>query len=131
MLNDHIRQIIENEILQDSDFINIDSTDIEHFIKDINKIEVKSFECTVDEISNNFNQSLLDIQNNNIGYKLSKLLFLIKLSDLRAISLEDLSFIEKMKDDYSDNIECIWGMSVDNLMSSKVVKLIVLYGLIN
>lgn len=131
MLNDHIRQIIENEILQNSDFINIDNTDIEHFIKDVNKIEVKSFECTVDEISNNFNSSLLDIQNNNIGYKLSKLLFLIKLSELKAISLVDLSFIEKIKDDYNDNIECIWGMSVDNLMSSKVVKLIVLYGLIN
>ena len=130
MLNDYIRQIIENEILQNSDFINIDSTDIEYFIKDINKIELKSFECTVDEIANNFNNSLLDIQNNNIDYKLSKLLFLVKLSDLKAISLEDLSFIEKVKDNYNEDIECIWGMSVNNLISSKVVKLIVLYGLI-
>lgn len=128
MFSEQIKKLIDSEIIQNSDFVNIDKSDIECFAMGINKIELRIIDCAIDNIAKNFRDALREVKNENTDYELSKLLFLVNLSNQSAIAMKEFLFVEDLLGDYGDNIECIWGVSVDKRMSIETFRLIILYG---
>ena len=128
MLGKDIMRVIECEILDNSDFVNIDKSDIEQFKRNIDKVKLELIECRVDDIATMFKNTLSKVISERVEYKLSKLLFVIKTSEETLITMNDLSFI-------SESEECdggiVWGMSIDRRLPQDKVKIIILCGFIH
>lgn len=125
MLGKDIMRVIECEILDNSDFVNIDKYDIEQFKRNIDKVELELIECRAENIATMFKNTLSKVISERVEYKLSKLLFVIKTSEGTLITMNDLSFISEIE-------ECdggiIWGMSIDRRLPQDKVKIIILCG---
>lgn len=125
MLGKDIMRVIECEILDNSDFVNIDKYDIEQFKRNIDKVELELIECRAENIATMFKNTLSKVISERVEYKLSKLLFVIKTSEGTIITMNDLSFISEIE-------ECdggiIWGMSIDRRLPQDKVKIIILCG---
>ena len=125
MLGKDIMRVIECEILDNSDFVNIDKYDIEQFKRNIDKVELELIECRAENIATMFKNTLSKVISERVEYKLSKLLFVIKTSEGTLITMNDLSFISEIE-------ECdggiIWGMSIDRRLQQDKVKIIILCG---
>lgn len=121
-------RVIECEILDNSDFVNIDKSDIEQFKRNIDKVKLELIECRVDDIATMFKNTLSKVISERVEYKLSKLLFVIKTSEETLITMNDLSFISEIE-------ECdggiVWGMSIDRRLPQDKVKIIILCGFIH
>ena len=128
MLGKDIMRVIECEILDNSDFVNIDKSDIEQFKRNIDKVKLELIECRVDDIATMFKNTLSKVISERVEYKLSKLLFVIKTSEETLITMNDLSFISEIE-------ECdggiVWGMSIDRRLPQDKVKIIILCGFIH
>lgn len=127
MLGKDIMRVIECEILDNSDFVNIDKSDIEQFKRNIDKVKLELIECRADDIATMFKNTLSKVISERVEYKLSKLLFVIKTSEETLITMNDLSFISEIE-------ECdggiVWGMSIDRRLPQDKVKIIILCGFI-
>lgn len=125
MLGKDIMRVIECEILDNSDFVNIDKSDIEQFKRNIDKVKLELIECKADNIATMFKNTLSKVISGKVEYKLSKLLFVIKTSEGTLITMNDLSFISEIE-------ECdggiVWGMSIDRRLPQDKVKIIILCG---
>lgn len=125
MLGKDIMRVIECEILDNSDFVNIDKSDIEQFKRNIDKVKLELIECKADDIATMFKNTLSKVISGKVEYKLSKLLFVIKTSEGTLITMNDLSFISEIE-------ECdggiVWGMSIDRRLPQDKVKIIILCG---
>lgn len=125
MFSERIKNIVDSEIIQNSDFVNIDKYDIEQFKRNIDKVELELIECRVEDIATMFKNALSKLIAEIVGYKLSKLLFVIKTSEESLITMNDLSFITEIE-------ECdggiVWGMSIDRRLPQNKVKIIILCG---
>ena len=125
MLGKDIMRVIECEILDNSDFVNIDKSDIEQFKRNIDKVKLELIECRADDIATMFKNTLSKVISERVEYKLSKLLFVIKTSEGTLITMNDLSFISEIE-------ECdggiVWGMSIDRRLPQDKVKIIILCG---
>lgn len=128
MLGKDIMRVIECEILDNSDFVNIDKSDIEQFKRNIDKVKLELIECRADDIATMFKNTLSKVISERVEYKLSKLLFVIKTSEETLITMNDLSFISEIE-------ECdggiVWGMSIDRRLPQDKVKIIILCGFIH
>lgn len=125
MLGKDIMRVIECEILDNSDFVNIDKSDIEQFKRNVDKVKLELIECKAEDIATKFKNSLSKVISERDEYKLSKLLFVIKTSEGTLITMNDLSFISEIE-------ECdggiVWGMSIDRRLPQDKVKIIILCG---
>lgn len=125
MLGKDIMRVIECEILDNSDFVNIDKYDIEQFKRNIDKVKLELIECRAENIATMFKNTLSKVISERVEYKLSKLLFVIKTSEGTLITMNDLSFISEIE-------ECdggiVWGMSIDRRLPQDKVKIIILCG---
>ena len=125
MLGKDIMRVIECEILDNSDFVNIDKYDIEQFKRNIDKVKLELIECRAENIATMFKNTLSKVISERVEYKLSKLLFVIKTSEGTLITMNDLSFISEIE-------ECdggiVWGMSIDSRLPQDKVKIIILCG---
>ena len=121
MLGKDIMRVIECEILDNSDFVNIDKSDIEQFKRNIDKVKLELIECRAEDIATMFKNTLSKVISERVEYKLSKLLFVIKTSEGTLITMNDLSFISEIE-------ECdggiVWGMSIDRRLPQDKVKII-------
>lgn len=128
MLGKGIMRVIECEILDNSDFVNIDKSDIEQFKRNIDKVKLELIECRAEDIATMFKNTLSKVISERVEYKLSKLLFVIKTSEGTLITMNDLSFISEIE-------ECdggiVWGMSIDRRLPQDKVKIIILCGFIH
>ena len=125
MFSERIKNIVDSEIIQNSDFVNIDKSDIEQFKRNVDKVELELIECRTEDIALMFKNTLSKIIAESVKYKLSKLLFVIKTSKESLITMNDLSFITEIE-------ECdggiVWGMSIDRRLPQNKVKIIILCG---
>lgn len=125
MFSERIKNIVDSEIIQNSDFVNIDKSDIEQFKRNVDKVELELIECRTEDIALMFKNTLSKIIAESVEYKLSKLLFVIKTSKESLITMNDLSFITEIE-------ECdggiVWGMSIDRRLPQNKVKIIILCG---
>lgn len=125
MFSERIKNIVDSEIIQNSDFVNIDKYDIEQFKRNIDKMELELIECRAENIATMFKNTLSKVISERVEYKLSKLLFVIKTSEGTLITMNDLSFISEIE-------QCdggiVWGMSIDRRLPQDKVKIIILCG---
>lgn len=126
-----LNEQIEYDLLNTQGFTNIDQSDIEHFKRDIEKIENASLECPLVEIETTFVQALLDMKKRNSEMQCVKILFLLKFSEQTVLKMDDMSFIDEVVDRGGEDLDCVWGMAVDNGIPQGLVKIIVLCGFNN
>ena len=126
-----LNEQIEYDLLNTQGFTNIDQSDIEHFKRDIEKIESASLECPLVEIETTFVQALLDMKKRNSEMQCVKILFLLKFSEQTVLKMDDMSFIDEVMNRGGEELECVWGMAVDNGIPQGLVKIMVLCGFNN
>lgn len=126
-----LNEQIESELLNTQGFINIDQRDIEHLKRDVEKIESASLECPLAAIETAFVQVLLDMKKRNPEMQCMRILFVLKFSEQTVLKMDDMSFIDEVMNRGGEELECVWGMAVDNGIPQGLVKIMVLCGFNN
>lgn len=119
-------EFIEHELLNTQGFINIDQHDVDHFKRGLMKIEGVSVECDIAEIETTFMKTLSEVKAKNAEMQCVKILFVIKFSEQVVLTMDELAFINEAID--REDVEWIWGMSVDNEIPKDKLKIIALCG---
>lgn len=128
MLNENLEKLINSDIFLKTDFVNIDKSDVEFFINNVDRVELRIIECRTEELVEKFRAILQDVKNGNLKYDFSALLFIVNFSEQISIKIEDFLFIDDLLDVCGDNVDCVWGMSVNKRLSSEILSLKVLFG---
>ena len=126
MITEETKKVIVSEILENPGYINIDNSDIDSFKRELKKIDHRSFECSINEVELMFKSAFLSATDDNRVYELSRVLFVIKLSSEHSFTIENMTFVNEVIGDCIQDIDCLWGMSIDDRVPREKIKIVVL-----
>lgn len=128
MLSENLENFINSDLFPKTDFVNIDKSDVEFFINNVDMVDLRTIECSIEEVVEKFRVILQEVKNDNLKYDFSALLFIVNFSDQINIKIEDFLFVDNLLDVCGDSVDCIWGMSENKQLCSGFIGLKILFG---
>lgn len=116
------------DIVQSSEFINIDRNDINRFFETVNHIDMVTSSGMTEDISTLFRDSIYSIQEKNKQKSISRILFIIRLAKSNNFLIDNVKGIYDIIEHLENETEITWGISTCNYMQEQQVELVLVAG---
>ena len=68
MLSENLENFINSDLVPKTDFVNIDKSDVEFFINNVDMVDLRTIECSIEEVVEKFRVILQEVKNDNLKY---------------------------------------------------------------
>lgn len=116
------------DVLQSSEFINIDQNDINRFFDGVSQIDMVISSGNSCDIRTLILDSINSIQDRNINKCISKILFIIRLPKGNNFLIENVEGVYEIIEFIDNEVEITWGISTWDYLQEQQVELIFIVG---
>lgn len=116
------------DVLQSSEFINIDQNDITRFFDGVSQIDMVISSGNSCDIRTLILDSINSIQDRNINKCISKILFIIRLPKGNNFLIENVEGVYEIIEFIDNEVEITWGISTWDYLQEQQVELIFIVG---
>lgn len=116
------------DVVQSSEFINIDRNDINRFFEGISHIDIVISSGDTCQICTLLRDSIYSIQANNENKSIVKLLFIIRLPKGNNFLRENVVGVYDVIEHLDNKIDITWGISTSDYIQEQQVELIFVFG---
>lgn len=130
MKQDEVNELLK-EAIESEGFLNLDQNDIEKLKNDVDSVDAIKVSGKNEQVGDLLSEAISTLEETNREKIIRKLLFAIRLPAENEFLMENMSKVHEVLDMLDEDVECVWGISINDKLKDDNLELIVSVGLVN